>query len=486
MHLNRPIVIRFIAFIAIAAIAGLIMLVGYMKVPALLGWGRYTITVQLPRAAGLYPRGNVTYRGTEVGTIESVNLTDAGVNAVLSLKSGIKIPADLDAQVHSQLAIGEQYIALLPRSGNGATLKDHDVIPQERTSVPPDINSLIAATDRGLEAIPGDNLKTAVDEAYTAVGGLGPDLSRLVRGSTQLAIDARDNLDSVTTLIDQSAPVLNTQVATASAVDAWTSHLADVTKQLKAQDTDLGQFIIRGVTTADEARQLVDRLRPSVPILLANLVNLGQVALTYQPGVEQLLVLVPQAVAMVQGTIMANHDTKQPYRGLYLDIDLNLNLPPSCSTGFLPAQQRRTPDQVDYPDRPVGDLYCRVPQDSPFNVRGARNYPCLTVPGKRAPTVKICESKEEYVPLNDGYSWKGDPNATLSGQGVPQLPPGAPSARAGVSAAPSNPPIAAAQYDPATGMYVGPDGHVYTQADLAPNAHKNQTWQSMLTPQEGH
>jgi phospholipid/cholesterol/gamma-HCH transport system substrate-binding protein len=28
---------------------------------------------------------------------------------------------------------------------------------------------------------------------------------------------------------------------------------------------------------------------------------------------------------------------------------------------------------------------------------------------------------------------------------------------------------------------VGPDGHVYTQADLAQNA-KGKTWQSMLTP----
>jgi hypothetical protein len=36
----------------------------------------------------------------------------------------------------------------------------------------------------------------------------------------------------------------------------------------------------------------------------------------------------------------------------------------------------------------------------------------------------MCESNEEYVPLNDGYNWKGDPNATLSGQAIPQLPPG--------------------------------------------------------------
>ncbi len=29
-----------------------------------------------------------------------------------------------------------------------------------------------------------------------------------------------------------------------------------------------------------------------------------------------------------------------------------------------------------------------------LNVRGARNIPCETRPGKRAPTVKMCESDE--------------------------------------------------------------------------------------------
>ncbi len=53
------------------------------------------------------------------------------------------------------------------------TLRDGDVIPLDRTTVPMDVNTLLDATNRGLQAIPGDNLRTAVDEAYLAVGGLG-------------------------------------------------------------------------------------------------------------------------------------------------------------------------------------------------------------------------------------------------------------------------------------------------------------------------
>ena len=177
------------------------------------GVGRYTVTMELPQTGGLYASGNVTYRGTEVGRVESVGLTPTGVKAVLSLKSGIDIPSDLKAEVHSQSAIGEQYVALLPR-GDARPLKDGDVIAMDRVSVPPDINSLLAAANTGLQAIPHDNLKTVIDESYTAVGGLGPELSRIVKGTSSLAIDARKNLDPLITLIDQSQPVLDTQTNT--------------------------------------------------------------------------------------------------------------------------------------------------------------------------------------------------------------------------------------------------------------------------------
>ena len=94
----------------------------------------------------------------------------------------------------------------------------------------------------------------------------------------------------------------------------------------------------------------------------------------------------------------------------------------------------------------------------------------------------MCDSDQSYVPLNDGYNWKGDPNATLSGQPVPQLPPAAPPAPKAPAPLPEPLPLAAAEYDPATGTYVGPDGHVYTQSDLATAGGKERTWQTMLLP----
>ena len=486
MRMTRQIIIQLLIFSLLAVVALGIMIFGYMRLPALLGIGQYRVTLELPETGGLYERGNVTYRGTEVGTVKSVNLTDTGVAADLSLKSGIKIPSDLEAEVHSVSAVGELYVQLIPRSGEGPVLEDGDVIPQDRARVPLDVNTVLATVNSGLAAIPRDNLKTAVDEAYLAVGGLGPELSRLVDGGTALAIDARKNLDPLTALIDQSKPILDTQTDTAGSIRAWASNLATITDQFQSQDPALAGILEQGPGAADEVRALFDRLQPTLPIVLANLVSIGEVAVTYQPNLEQLLVLLPQGTATTQAIGVAKKKTKQDYEGDYLTLNLNLNLPPPCTTGFLPAQQVRAPSFEDYPDRPPGDVYCRIPQDAAFNVRGARNLPCTTVPGKRAPTVKQCESNENYLPLNDGWNWKGDPNATLSGQPIPHVPPGTPPAEAPPPPGPAPPPLAAAEYDPASGTYVGPDGRVYTQANLAQSAEEEQTWQTMLLPPTGN
>lgn len=500
MRMTRQIFIQMAIFTVITITALAIMIFGYMRLPDLLGVGQYRVTLELPETGGLYPRGNVTYRGVQVGEVKSVELTNTGVEAVLSLNSDVRIPADLEAEVHSVSAVGEQFVQLLPRSGDGPELKDGDVIPLGRTAVPTDINTVLNDTARGLQAIPQENLKTVVDEAYTAVGGLGPELRRLVTGSTTLAIDARKNLDSLTTLIDQSKPVLDTQTETAGSIQAWAANLASISGQLQSQDPAVAGILEKGPGAADEARALFERLKPTLPIVLANLVSIGEVAVAYQPSLEQLLVLLPQGTAVTQAVGVHKRNTKQDYEGDALIFNLNAilpafpaplplppqNLPPPCTTGFLPAQQQRVPTFEDYPDRPKGDLYCRTPQDAPFNVRGARNLPCITVPGKRAPTWQQCESDENYVPLNDGYNWKGDPNATLSGQDIPHVPPDVP-----VAITPPPPgtpplPVAAAEYDPTTGTYVGPDGRVYTQSNLARSAAEEQTWQTMLLPPKGN
>jgi phospholipid/cholesterol/gamma-HCH transport system substrate-binding protein len=486
LRLSRTVWTQLAILAAITLIAVSVMAFGFIHVPALLGIGRYTVTVDLPATGGLYPTSVVTYRGTEIGRVKSVDVTRDGVQAVLTLNSDVKVPSDVTAAVHSRSAVGEQFLELTPKPDtNARPLADGSVIGVGSVQIPADIGSLLDETNTALKAIPQDNLKTVVDEASKAVSGLGPELSRIVDGSTSLAIEAGKTKDSFTTLIDQFPAVANSQVQTSDSIATWAHHMAAITGQLKAQDPAFADLLQRGGPALNEGKALFDRVAPALPVLLANLVSLGQIAVTYRSDIEQLLVLFPQGTAVMSAIALPNADTKQAYKGIYLDFNLNLNTPPPCNTGFLPVQQQRSPSDQDAPDRTKGELYCRVPQDSPLNVRGVRNIPCENDPAKRAPTVEMCESDEHYVPLNDGNNWKGDPNATLSGQSIPQFPPGVTPSDAVAPSAPPPPssppaPVAYVPYDPATGDYVGPDGRRYTQSNLAHPDDK--TWRSMLFP----
>ncbi len=487
LRLHRKVWIQLAILAAVTVISVGVMAFGIVNVPALLGYGRYTVSLDLPTSGGLYESSVVTYRGDEIGRVTGIGVTEDGVRATLTLKTSTPVPADVSAAVHSRSAVGEQFVELIPDADGGPALRDGDVIPVGKVSVPPDIGMLLDATNRALQAIPQDNLKTVVDEAAKAVGGLGPELSRIVDGSTALAIESGKSTDQLGRLIDQAPPVLDSQVQTADSIQTWAAHTASLFGQFKAQDRAFADLLNQGGPTLDEGTRLFDRVAPALPVLLANLVSLGDIAVTYRNDIEQLLVLFPHGTAVMSAIAVADSGVKQAYNGIYLDFNLNLNLPPPCNTGFLPVRQQRSPTEQDYPDRTAGELYCRVPQESDLNVRGARNIPCETKPWKRAPTVEMCESDEDYVPLNEGYNWKGDPNATLSGQSVPQYPPGTPpastpegAAQAAPSPAPTPPPVVAVPYDPATGDYIGPDGRRYTQGDLANPG--NRTWQSMLVP----
>jgi hypothetical protein len=102
------------------------------------------------------------------------------------------------------------------------------------------------------------------------------------------------------------------------------------------------------------------------------------------------------------------------------DFAITVNDPPACTVGFLPPSQWRSPADTTTIDTPDG-LYCKLPQDSPIAVRGARNYPCMGHPGKRAPTVEICNSDKPFEPLAMRQHIFGtaplDPN--LLAQGIP-------------------------------------------------------------------
>jgi phospholipid/cholesterol/gamma-HCH transport system substrate-binding protein len=403
----------------IASIVGVaVMVFTYMQVPTLLGLGRINVTLQMPATGGLYQFSNVTYRGVQIGKVTDVKLTETGAEATLTLDTSPKIPADLKADVLSVSAVGEQYVDLRPRTDAGPYLKDGSVIAVENTTIPQQVGPMLDQVSKLVNSIPKDRISDLLDESYKAFNGAGYDFQSLLDSSSKLTGDLNGVSDQSQALINDSGPLLDSQAETADAIRTWAHSLAGVTQQVAQNDPQIRALLQRGPGFASEVSGLLNDIKPTLPVLLANLTTLGQILVTYNPSLEQILVLLPAVTAAEQSFGMPkNNPTGLPNAG---DFAFSISDPPSCTVGFLPPSQWRNPADTTSIDTPDG-LYCKLPQDSPIAVRGARNYPCMAHPGKRAPTVQLCDDPNGFQPVAMRQHALGpypfDPN--LIAQGVP-------------------------------------------------------------------
>ena len=531
--LTRLVRIQLTIFTIASIIGVALMVFSYMQVPTLLGVGRITVTLELPATGGLYRFSNVTYRGVEIGKVTRVELMRNGVKATLSLATSPKVPADLVAEVHSVSAVGEQYVDLRPRTKSPPYLTNGSVIAKQDTRIPQPVGPMIDKLSALIKSIPTDKLNELLDQSFTAFNGSGYDLSSLLDSSSRISADLNGVADNTSTLFQDTRPLLDSQAETTDAIRQWTRSLAGVTDQVVINDPQVRTLLENGPGAANEVSRLLDQVKPTLPVLLANLTTIGQVGVVYHASLEQLLVILPPFVAFINSSTQFNNATGIPIG----DFRISVSDPPTCTVGFLPPSSWRSPADLTTLDAPDG-LYCKLPQDSPIAVRGARNYPCQNAPGKRAPTVKECYSDLPYQPVAMRQHALGpypfDPN--LVAQGVPvddrvtfgdqifapvegtPLPPGAPhlpgaappevppppeetpapppseaappppaAPSDGSAVAPSSftpngnapgPSVGVTQYDPQSGTYAAPDGQVYRQTDLVTGAA--QSWRDLI------
>ncbi|RHW26323.1 MCE family protein [Nocardioides immobilis] len=375
--------LRIFAVIAVVALG--LTFFSYAKVPAMVGIGVYDVQVDFADASGLYPKAQVTYHGVKVGRVAKLEVSDDGAVATLRIDSDVDIPADATAELHSTSAIGEQYVDLVAEDGGGPFLDDGAEIPRDRAVEMPQITPVLDRLNRLLAAVPREQTRRVLAQVGDGFGGTGPDIGRLIDASGRLLTEAQANIDATTSLVAALQPVLATQQDLGPTTRSYAAALDDLTAALAADDSaDLRALLESGPGGLDALTRTVTDLQPTLPMLLHNLTTNAQVLNTYLPGLRQLLVVYPATIARMQG--MTNPNAERGYATLGLRA--GYNNPPSCSTGYLPPNRRRSPSVTT--SRTVDTLaHCDVAADDPRAVRGARNLPCPSSAG-RGPLPEDC------------------------------------------------------------------------------------------------
>jgi phospholipid/cholesterol/gamma-HCH transport system substrate-binding protein len=366
--IRRSVWVKTVVFVVIAALGVGYVLVHYVGAGQVVLGGRYTAYVDLRDSGGLFTTASVTYRGVEIGRVGAIKLRPDGIRVALDLASSPRIPADVDAVVGDGSPIGEQFVDLRPRSDRAPYLREGSVIPQARTSLPVSTQDLLVHLDRLVNSVPKDDLHTVVTELGTTFDRTGPALRTLLDSTHALVAASQQNLPQTVQLLHDGGTVLDTQNALGNDLVTFSRNLATFTDALRRSDPDLRAVIDNGIPASTQLIALDHSVDATLPVLLGNLVSLGQVTAVRIPALRQILIVYPYVVATSFGLFPGDGSTR-----------FGVPVPPTedhqpCLKGYVDPKKRRLPDVLTYP--PVRwDAFCKEPTSADVNARGSREAP---------------------------------------------------------------------------------------------------------------
>jgi len=157
--------IQLVIFVVITLLGVSFVGAKYAQLDRLVLDDSYTVAAHFPDSGGIFAGAEVTYRGVTVGRVSSLELTNDGVDVMLDIENGEdSIPADTIALVGNRSAVGEQYVELQPKSNGKPYLEDGSEIQQSDTEIPIQTSKWLVDTQRLVNSVPKQALRTVVSE----------------------------------------------------------------------------------------------------------------------------------------------------------------------------------------------------------------------------------------------------------------------------------------------------------------------------------
>ncbi|MGW0161256.1 MlaD family protein [Mycobacterium sp. NPDC003323] len=347
---------------AIALVMVLVVATGYLLVGALrirLFASDYRVTVELPESAGLLPNQDVTLRGVPIGRVERLDITPAGVNAVVNIRSSVPIPQSSAVRVSGLSPAGEQYIDFSADGDQGPFLQDGSTVVLGRATVPVSLAELLADADGALAQVDVDKLEIIRRELSMSEAGPGK-LKDIIDGGTFLLSTLDTVLPETSSLLRTSRVVLELAADKNEGIGVASENLTATFDGVNRMRDGFRRLTDRAPGTLTHVDNLFVDNSDTMVQLLGDLTTTAELLYLRVPALNALFPTYRTSVLDALGSIM--HDN-----GLWVTGDIYPRY--SCDYGT----PRRPPSNADYPE-PFMYTYCR--DDHPgLLVRGAKNAP---------------------------------------------------------------------------------------------------------------
>jgi len=372
--ISRASRVRFAVFLVVAAIGTAVVGSQYVGLDRVL-WNRpYTVTLMMQSTGGIFENAEVTYRGVAVGRVRSLDLVDRGVSVSLSVDRGKRIPADVRAVVANRSAIGEQFVDLQPGSTGPPWLQDGSTIASERVEVPPKLESVLLEVKDLTDSVDQPALATLVAELGDGFDGVGPELQGIIDHTDGLLRSLDSALPATRVVLDQGRTVLQTQEDTSQELISWSRDLGTLTQSLAKADGSIRALIDATAATLPAVERFVLDNDQQLPLLMRDLVTVGDIVRARLPGVRVFLVAFPR---LIQDTFNVVQGDGYVHFNLVLDYSSGGCTSAGYSGTPKSPQAKPVPELGNPAKRANLNAYCAEKPGSISAVRGSQNVPRL-------------------------------------------------------------------------------------------------------------
>ncbi|RJQ67160.1 MCE family protein [Pseudonocardiaceae bacterium YIM PH 21723] len=314
--------------------------------------GRYEVTVDMPDGGGITSLAQVTYRGHQVGKVDSVQLKPDGngVSVKLLLDNGIDIPASSKAVVAQRAPIAMMSVALEPETDQGPFLAEGSHISPENTGKPIPMETVLVHLMKMTDNIDPKDVRTISHELGLALGTNGDELRELVNDSTKLVPLLEQLSPKIYNISTNAHTVFGTDSSGKSLLKGTdklpqvAEQIRGLTDQLRTHDGNIRTVLDVTPDFTQRVAELLARSQNDLAVMLANIASPVQIAGVRNPAIKEALVQGPKSL---QKLATAVHDNK-------IHIVIVTTLGPSCQYNTT----RRPPTDMS-PRDPNLDTQCK-------------------------------------------------------------------------------------------------------------------------------
>ena len=302
---NRLVRYGVIAALVMALIGGIIVIW-----PTATG---YKIVGYFTSAVGLYPGDDVRVVGVPVGSIDSISPRPNDVKITMTIKDGVKLPADARAVILSPNLVAARFIQLAPAykdgpqmsDGTGCTKRESAAgcISQDRTAVPVEWDEIKSeltklSTQLGPQAgqVQGP-LGAFVNQAADTFDGNGDSFRRALRELSQTAGRLGDSRTDLFGTVKNLQILIDALSRSNEQIVQFSGHLASVSQVLADSSADLDVTLGTLNQALSDIRGFLHDNNDALIGSVNKLADFTSLLSNQSDDIEQILHVLPNALA---------------------------------------------------------------------------------------------------------------------------------------------------------------------------------------------